>query len=275
MKNLKYKFGILMSFLAIAGLSSCTQEVEYTPAEPIAVETSEYYFTQGTETGLAITPLENQIVAEINRANTENEVTLDLKVVNNHKDLFTIPTSVTFAAGEATANVVIEVNDEMPFFENYEFAISIDEKYTNPYIEQNNNPTLHYVVMRTDYRPYAKGIYTSYFWEDAWEAYIEYSEILGLCRFKDCWFEGYDVTFELNFETMEFKMSEEKAPSGYTHPSYGMVYAGIDMNKSGFDPETQTLIFSYDWLVSTGAGKWGTFGNYPDTFQITEVYDEE
>jgi hypothetical protein len=129
--------------------------------------------------------------------------------------------------------------------------------------------------MRNDYIPYAKGIYTSVFWEDAWEAYIEYSEILGLCRFKDCWFEGYDVTFELNFETKEFKMSEAKAPSGYVHPTYGMVYAAIYMADSGYDPETQTFTFSYDWLISTGAGKWGTFGNYPDTFQITEVYDEE
>lgn len=271
MKNLKYKFGVLMSFLAIAALSSCTEEVEYTPAEPAAVETSEYYFTQDTETGLVIGQSDKVIVAEVNRVNTEGEETLDLIVTNPTSEYFTIPSSVTFADGEATAQIVVEVSDSLPLFENFQFSIQIPEKFVNPYIAENNNPTLHYVVQRDDYLPYAAGVYYSYWWEQEYEMVLEYSEVLGLFRFKNfCLMDGYHVTFKFNPETNEIVMTSAAYPSGYVHSAYGMVTAEV-YNKgtlNSFDPETMLFKFAYKWTVAAGS-----FGAGYDYFSVTEIYE--
>ena len=271
MKTLKYTFGILMSFLAIAATTSCSEEeADFTPAGPAAVEATEYYFTCGTETNITISPTDKTIVATVNRANTEGEVTLDLIVTNPNEELFTVPTSVTFADGAATADVVVEVSDSLVFFQEYQFAIQIPEKHTNPYIAENNNPTLHFVVMRDDYAPFATGVYSSWFFEQAWETTLDYSPSLDLYRFKDCWMPGYDVTFTLNRETMEFKMTSSAFASGYVHSTYGMVTAEVYEGGSynTFVPETMTFKFAYKWTVSAGS-----FGQGFDTFQITELHD--
>lgn len=267
MKTFRYIYGILMSFLAIATITSCSEEVEYTPASPAAVETSEYYFTSGTETAITIGTDDKTIVAEINRANTEGEATIDLIVANPNEKLFTIPTSVKFADGEATAEVVIEVSDDLEFFKDYQFSLQIAEKYTNPYIAENNNPKLHFTVQRDDYTPFAIGMYNSWFWEEEWEAVLQYSPSLDLYRFKGCWGYGYDVTLKLDPETLEFEMTADAFASGYVHPSYGMVTAEV-YNKGAanyFDPETETFFFAYKWTVSAGS-----FGTGYDSFTVTE-----
>lgn len=266
MKTFKNIYGILVAFLAIAAVS-CSESVEYTPATPAAVDATEYFFTPGTETNIVISPSDKQIVATLNRLNAEKEATIKLNVVNNNEELFAVPTEVKFAAGETSADVVIEVSDSLVFFETYEFSFSIAEEYTNPYIAENNNPKLHYVVMRNDYAPFATGVYSSWFWEQEWDAVLEYSPSLDLFRFKDCWVAGYDVTFTCDTETMEFTMAAGQFASGYVHPSYGMVTAQVLADYNYYDPATDTFYFAYKWVVSAGS-----FGSGFDSFTITELH---
>lgn len=268
MKTLKYTFGILMSFLAIATFTSCSEEeADFTPAGPAAVEATEYYFTSGTKTNMVIGSSQKQIVFEVNRVNTESEATLDLIVTNPNDELFAVPASVNFAAGEATAQVAIEVSDSLVLFQEYQFTVQIPEKYTNPYVAENNNPTLHFVVMRDDYVPFAYGTYSSYFFEQSWEAVLEYSPSLELYRFKDCWVAGYDVTFKFDRETLAITMTSAAYASGYVHPSYGMVMATV-YNKgtlNRYDQEASVFYFAYQWTVDAGS-----FGEGFDTFEVTE-----
>lgn len=268
MKNLKYAFGFLMSFLTIAAISSCSNEDDYTPGEPAPVEVSEYYFASGTETALTIGLTQNLITAEINRVNAEGEETLELVVTNPSNEYFAVPTSVTFADGETTATIEIVVSDSLPLFQNYQFSIQIPSEYINPYVDANNNSTLHYVVMRDDYKPFAYGIYQSAWCEAEFEAVLEFSEALQTYRIKSfCMIEGYDVTFKMD-EDYNITMTSSSFSSGYEHPAYGMVTAVVykDGSYNGYDPETNLFKFAYTWTVTAGS-----FGTFYDYFMITEL----
>lgn len=268
MKTIKYTFGLLLSLITIASMSSCSEdEAVYTPGKPAAVETQEYYFAEDTETALTIGVNDKEITFVVNRANTETDATLDLIVTNPNEEFFTIPENVSFKAGETTAEVKIQVSDDIEYFKNYKFAIEIPEEFTNPYVAENNNPKLDFVVMRDDYTPWATGVYSSYFFEEKWNAVLEYSEFLGLFRFKDCWMPGYHVTFEWDMESPTFTMTSGAFASGYVHPSYGMVTAEV-YNKGAlneYDAEKKTFYFAYTWKVSAGS-----FGSGYDSFTITE-----
>lgn len=268
MKTIKYTFGLLLSLITIASISSCSEESVYTPGEEAAVEVSEYYFADGTETALTIGVNDKEIVAVINRANAEEAATLDLIVTNPNDTLFTIPETVTFEAGATSAELKIQVNDAIEFFTNYKFVVEIPEEFTNPYIVENNNPKLDFVVMRDDYVPYAYGVYQSWFFEQEWDAVLEYSEFLGLYRFKDCWMPGYDVTFEWDGASETFTMSEGAYASGYIYGPYGMLNAEV-YNKgaiNSYDPEAKIFKFAYTWKVSAGS-----LGAGYDYFIITDL----
>lgn len=147
--------------------------------------------------------------------------------------------------------------------QNLVHIVQIDSTTT---VNLNEVTSINYVI--EDYAPFAKGTYTSWFFNSSVDATLEYSPSKDLYRFKDCWAPGYDVTFSLNKETMEFVMSSTEFITGYIHQTYGMVTARVYDNGSQnrFDPETSTFYFAYNWTVSAG-----TFGAGYDTFQVTEL----
>jgi hypothetical protein len=63
-------------------------------------------------------------------------------------------------------------------------------------------------------------------------------------------------------------MSAGQFETGYVHPSYGMVVAKVLGSNNGFDPETNTFYFAYQFIVSAGS-----FGADYDTFEIKEMYE--
>lgn len=258
------KLNYIALFAVLALFSACTEESEYTPAQPSA-ETNAYRFSASSESNvvLALTDSVYQVVLE--RDDVTEEVTLPLSVKGD-LNIFSAPSSVTFAAGESQALVNIEIAPEMDAFKNFYLELSIDESYVNPYTADNFS-VLPITFLKEDYAPFALGVYSSWFFGQSWEAVLEYSPMLDLYRFKDCWFKG-DVTFTCNRETMEFEMSAAQFETGYVHPSYGMVVAKVLGSNNGFDPETNTFYFAYQFIVSAGS-----FGADYDTFEIKEVYE--
>jgi hypothetical protein len=65
-------------------------------------------------------------------------------------------------------------------------------------------------------------------------------------------------------ETMT--MQPANTPTGYVHPSYGMVTAKSQVTK--YDAESQTLMFQYSFTIPDGR----TFGSYVESFGMTEKY---
>lgn len=272
MNTIKKLFALSLSVLALTMVSSCSEdEASYTPAKPVALENSEFYFSADNLGEHIIGLSDKEISAKIVRTNTEGEYTLPLKVTNLNSDIFTVPESVTFADGEAEAIITVTVGDEIVPFETYKLTVALPEDVLNPYKVENNYPIYDFIVTCDDYTLFANGVYYSWWYDAEFETTLEYSAILNKYRIKKfCYADGYDLEFEWDTETGALNLANYYQ-SGYVHSTYGMVYAyWYDSYYSSpgmtyFNSETNTFNFAFTWRVSAGS-----FGAGYDTFTITE-----
>lgn len=273
MKKL-FKSYITLAVIAL-GFSACTEEVDYTPAQPSAVETNDYFFNREQPASVLLSPSDDSYTVTVERVNTEAEETLNITSYAD-ENVFTIPETVTFAAGEATADVVIAIDTTMVYFQNYKVELRLDEEIVNPYKEDNNSICV-VNLMKDDYMNYAKAIYTWNFLGIQYYQDIQYSEILGAYRMVAPWStpasayvaagygaeQGEDVVFFINEETGAITLQKTALLSGLIHPIYGSVTANFEIGAV----QEGVLLFQYKWTVSAGS-----FGSYVDQVQIVELY---
>lgn len=119
--------------------------------------------------------------------------------------------------------------------------------------------------MGLDLQPYAEGTYYSDFFGSSWSATLLYDANLKVGRFKDCWMEGYDVTFSWDGSSTVVVNNGGKFETGYVHSKYGMV--SVTPVTTAYDVASKTFTFSYKWTVSLGS-----FGTYDDTYTITSLH---
>lgn len=255
----------LLTILLGCFFTACSDSDEYTPGAP-ANTGENVYFAETNESTPVLGTDDNEFSVIVSRTNGTSAESVPLIVVTPHDSIFTVPSTVDFASGETSKNVVIKTSDKMRMFKEYALSIAVPEEYTHQYVETTVYPRMELVVLKEDYKPYAKGMYTSEFFGDAWEMELEYSPILDLYRFSDCWVEGYDVTFSWNNTTVAVNGNTALA-TGYMHPDYGMVNATPIEDGCGYDETDRMFTFSYTWTVSAGS-----FGDYADYFEIAEVY---
>ncbi len=132
MKKTTRYIALLLSGIALTCFTACSDD-EWT-AGPTAdqdcisaafegknVDFVELEDTDPTEMTLTVT-----------RSKTDAAATVPIKVLSNTNDVFSIPESVNFAAGEATSNLTISF-DDAELKELYTFEIALDEAAVNPY----------------------------------------------------------------------------------------------------------------------------------------------
>lgn len=157
---------ILASFLgsvAIFGAASCTDKVEYEPAP--AYKGAEVYFSDDESTDVAIDQDATEVRVYVHRVNDEEDLTVALQSTILDEDgvsvggsVFTVPTQVTFHAGEKVAAVPIAVVfDEVVPESEYTLDIAIVSDDKTPYGHSNRTYKLSYapwtefeVVSETD-----------------------------------------------------------------------------------------------------------------------------
>ncbi len=266
------------SFIALAAVfafTACTEEVDYTPAEPSKVDNTQFYFNREQATSAVLDLTETQYKVYIERVNAETEETINL-IANVDEDIFTVPQSVTFAAGETTAEIVVSINEKMEPFVEYDIEISIPEELINPY-KQDNNSILTVQLLKEDFKPYAKAAYMWGFFGLSYEQEVYYSEILQTYRIVTPWVTPAPIYTQYGYgaeagESVEFTINEDNTlslaktafKSGLIHPSYGSVTANYE---ASMIDENGVFYFQYKWTVSAGS-----FGSYVDQVQIVELY---
>ena len=273
--NLKY-----MAFFAVLALfSACTEsEDDYTPAKPSAVEETEYYFNRTQPTSAVISLAASEYVVSLERINSEEEITLDL-IVNAEDSVFTVPETVTFKAGESTADIVIAINNKMDIFVEYAVEISLPEEYINPW-KVDNYSIFTIKLIKDDYAPFAKANYNWTFMELVYEQEILYSEYLDSYRMISPWSTPADVYTSWGYlaepgENVEFQIDEESGKvtllgntvmkSGLVHPTYGSISANF---LGGNLDEEGIINFEYKWTCSAGS-----FGTAVDQLEIIDLYE--
>ncbi len=130
-----YNIFSAIGLAAAMTFTACTDEVDYTPAKP--VNTPGVYFPAEEEINFVVNSEADVQTINISRSTTEGELTVNITPYGD-ADKFTVPSTVTFASGAATASVAVTpLTNNMEMYATYMLGITIAEEFTSPYIQDS------------------------------------------------------------------------------------------------------------------------------------------
>ena len=252
-----------MALLAVAVFASCTKEDPYQPGNPSGKYSVCF---DGNPDKVVLGLTDTQFEVTVSNPNGD-AVTVPLTSWCSKPGLVNVPESVTFASGETEKNIVVALGEMEPF-EEYLIKITIPEEYTQAYKKDGGDAEFGATFYQEDYKPFATGtVYDEFWYEDMVtqdgetpaKIVLEYSELLDQYRLAN-WLD-YGADYVFSWDKDKDEIAGNKQATGIVHSSYGMIYAEVVSENSGFDPEENALYFSFEWTVSAGS-----FGEYYNVF---------
>ena len=128
----KYIFSIVAAAAFV--FVGCNQVTPYVPGEKASADAQSIYFPVSSEVGLELDPEANITSHDvvIARKDASNALTVPFIVTVNTEDVFSIPESVSFAAGETQKTFTVNFG-KMEIGSTYGFKISVDPALIDPY----------------------------------------------------------------------------------------------------------------------------------------------
>ena len=133
MKKVTKYIALLIGGIALLSMAACSDDDGRTPSpavDPNCIGASFVGDNIGYEELEDTDPKE--LTLTISRDKTEAAATVAIEVQANTENIFNIPQSVSFAAGQATADLVITF-EKAQLKEEYSFQISLEAAAVNPY----------------------------------------------------------------------------------------------------------------------------------------------
>ena len=119
MKSINTLFGTFAAVCLLLGGAACTDEVEYTGAEP--QNANQPYFPTNLASQIDLSEDATSFTVQLSRLATGSELTVNLEKSDDEDGLFTVPATATFAADATTADITIsydpanfELDEYMP-----------------------------------------------------------------------------------------------------------------------------------------------------------------
>lgn len=113
-------------------LGACSDSVERDPSPTVSPDCVGVYFSESNTYNYELDPAITSITLTVGRDKSDVAVTVPVKVISNSDNIFVVPESVSFAAGEAETTLEVtfpnaEIGTE------YSFELTFDSEYINPY----------------------------------------------------------------------------------------------------------------------------------------------
>lgn len=269
--NSMKKIKILFFLPVVLFMASCSED---TGMNTYPARGDEAFFDDTEFSYVVSAKMEDAYSVEVLRANKSGDasVGVTIKVANPAvKEAFTAPASVEFKDGEIASSVKISFDrSKLTCGEENEITVNLQSETDLPYATE-----CKLVVVRDytwkEYKKgtYASGMLTKLFgkvisWEQSMEVAEEKSDLF---RLKD-WYHnagtefsksGADLTFiwDGSSSKVTFAVSADAKggvsfPTGWYHPSYGLVSMYIDTENAKYDSESKTFTFKCCGNVSLG-----------------------
>ena len=208
MKILNKISSVIFAALFAAGITSCSTE-SYDCAEPVASGTPSVYFPSAQNANVSLPLTESEFNVELSRADASDELTVNLRKVDDLNNVFDVPATATFAKGSNTTTVKVTIRNAEPFVD-YRLGLALDPDVVNPYVV-NQNGTINYVahVQKEDWKFYSKCTVLSAWYEKDFETEMQYSETLKQYRVYNVWDTGVHISFSID-EKSNVKFAETK-----------------------------------------------------------------
>lgn len=262
-KFFKYTFIALLGVLTL-GLSACTDEYEYTPTSKTELGGNAFLVSEGSTAKSFLPTAEQSFTFKVSRVDSTEAQTVGLSSSN---EKFTVPATVSFAAGQKTAEVKVSFDIATGTSEKTRIAITDAEKY-------------YYAATVLDYTITRYQSYTGTYVANGLDFQIQTPcYMIGAGKFMvpadPANGYEYDIVFSIDKDNNVIVAPQP----AWNHPSYGAVYvignadgdAAADGSGSGvagtYDPETGVVTMAmYNFIPNTVS-----FGTFDDVF----VFDEK
>lgn len=124
---------IAIAALVTVAMGACTSDYEYDTPE--ALKGAQVYFSNTLPSKIEVNKESGNFDVTLSRQNTEGELTVPLVFTADEGNIYTVPSTVTFADGEATANIHVTFNPDELVYGNYVGGtISFDaDNFSTPY----------------------------------------------------------------------------------------------------------------------------------------------
>ena len=136
---MKKIFGYLAVLAFAAGVTACTEDVDYTPAQPVDPDCMEIYFAADNEGMFAFDEAADVstlvIPVKVCRTLALEAVTMPL-TVEQEGEMFNAPAEISFAEGEAETTFNVTLNSKELGVHSLKFSLGEDPTLINPYLEK-------------------------------------------------------------------------------------------------------------------------------------------
>ena len=249
--------------LVLGVLTSCSEDIPSREDSPVVSEgTVNAFFPKAQSSTFSVGVDATKFTLSLSRVKTDTSAKVKLSKTMHIKEVFVLRDSVSFAAGESTAQIEVAFSN-LDKFKTYTLGLRLDEKASDPY-EINELGTTNFVVniQQEDWTDYAQGTFTSGFLEDSWSQSLQYSALLDQYRFPNVWANGYHLVFTWD-KASNVKPVEDAVTTGYVHSKYGMVTYSPITSDWTYNSTTKTFHLLGEWTVSAGS-----FGEAEETFTL-------
>lgn len=270
---MKFNKALLIVSLLVAafGFSACDSNDGYVPG----AFAGENNIGFDSEENLVMGMTDTEISVVLTRANTEGELTVPIQALMV-PECMTLPKSVTFADGSATADIKVSVSEEMKTFTEYQLSFRVPEEYTNAYAADGKSPIFNITVKKEDFKVVAHGVFVErILFGLQLKRTLEYSPLLGIYRIPNCFVAGGHWYFHFNGND-EFWFTDAegnkvlKFATGYDHPDYGMIMANVEDEKEMGYRTTIPGIEGQFYVKMSMKVSAGSFGTAEEWFNILE-----
>lgn len=166
MKKVRKYIALLLGGIALMSIAACSDDDGRTESPIVDPNCIGASFGDNNTDFIELEDTDpTEITLEVTRDKTDAAATVAIQVLANTGDVFSIPESVSFAAGEATAELTISF-DKAEFKKEYSFEIALESSAVNPY---KGNGFATFTIQR-----------------------LKWVDVLGECTFKDWVFAEYN-----------------------------------------------------------------------------------
>lgn len=146
MKTLKNIFSVLLAVIAMTTVASCSDDPEYTPAENEGVK-SHVYFAGSSSQTIEVEPGVTSFELTLERQDATDAQTVELSVTANEDNKFVCPATASFAAGEATTKITINLSspEEGKY---YSFAVQVAGEDLSSYTQGYREKKVSFAIMK-------------------------------------------------------------------------------------------------------------------------------
>ena len=243
-KLFKISYMLMLGIMALT-VSSCTNEFEYEPAS--ATEQGGNAYMTADNTSYTFVPGEEQsITVTIHRIDATKAESIKLSCDN---ELFTVPASVDFSAGEKDKEITVVGN--VPTGGSATATISLENAFlyaSSPAVSVSVNV----------YRMFSGTIAQMTLYEGQWDCDI-YELAYGEYMIPDAFADGYDYKFKIDFETNKVTAADQFVD--FYNANYGRI--ALVPQSATYDPENLMVSITAKFtLPDVGAGFTGVHPVY-------------